>query len=364
MYRVLIVDDEKLTRFQLRRYPHWEEYGFIITGEARDGKEALDLIGREQFDLILTDIMMPKVDGIELLKTVKKMDRHVCVIFISGYSDFKYAKEGIVYGAFDYIVKPITADNLTEVLRRARESLDELSQRVETTRQIAAKLEESLNYYYPLDHQQKLAAYLREEDDRVYAEAALTFKEVAAATGNDPFHTGVILSRLLTNLLTAICHDLPWIQKFHDFTLLDTKRLTASRSLTELEQSFKAIITKVASLFDRYELFHGDSLIRKICIYIFDQIDADPSLASVAEHFNLNKNYLSQLFKQKTGENFLEFLTRAKMERAKVLIREGNYKNYEISALLGYKEVDYFTRLFKKHTGYTPSEYRNLHLQS
>ena len=364
MYRVLIVDDEKLTRFQLRRYPHWEEYGFTIAGEATDGKEALDLIGKEQFDLILTDIMMPKVDGIELLKAIKKRDRHVCVIFISGYSDFSYAKEGIVYGAFDYIVKPITTENLTGVLRRARESLDELSERAKTRQQIAAKLEESLNYYYPLEHEQKLAAYLREEDDRLHDEAALTFKEVVAATGNDPFNSGVILSRLLSNLMAAICRESPWIQKFHDFAPIDTKQLTESSSLAELEQSFTAIIMEFASLFNRYELFRGDSLIRKICIYIFDQIDTDPSLTSVAEHFQLNKNYLSQLFKQKTGENFLDFLTRAKMERAKILIREGNYKNYEISALLGYNEVDYFTRLFKNHTGYTPSEYRNLHLQS
>lgn len=364
MYRVLIVDDEKLTRFQLRRYPRWEDFGFTISGEATDGKEALDLIGRKQFDLIFTDIKMPKVDGIELLKAIKELGRETCVIFISGYTDFIYAQQGIVYGAFDYVVKPITPDNLSKVLGRAKEFLDELSARTKANEQVAAKLEESLNYYYPIDHEQKLAEYVEEGDDRVHEEAALTFKEVAAATGNDPFNSGVILNRLVTNLMAAICRHSPWIQKFYDFAPLDTKRLTESCSLGELEQSFTAIIVALASLFDRYELSRGDGLIRKICIYIFDQIDADPSLASVADHFQLNKNYLSQLFKQKTGENFLDFLTRAKMERAKVLIREGNYKNYEISALLGYSEVDYFTRLFKNHTGYTPSEYRNLHLQS
>ena len=100
------------------------------------------------------------------------------------------------------------------------------------------------------------------------------------------------------------------------------------------------------------------SIVLGICTFVIDNIEKDVRLETVAEALQLSRDYTGRIFKQKTGTNFIEYITRVKMERAKKLLATSQYKNYEVSKKLGYKTPDYFSKLFKKYIGITPVKYR------
>lgn len=124
MYNVLLVDDDKLVRYCLKKMNLWERYGFIVSDEAGDGQEALNKVSSSCFDLALVDIKMPKINGIEFLKELKGQGSNMCVVLMSRYSDFSYARQGIILGAFDYILKPLEEKDLIEVLPRVNNLLN------------------------------------------------------------------------------------------------------------------------------------------------------------------------------------------------------------------------------------------------
>jgi two-component system response regulator YesN len=117
MKRILIVDDEYLVRLGLKTIIDWPEHGYVIEGEAANGREALELFDRTGADVILTDIKMPVMDGLELTRAVKEKNKKVTIIILSHYDEFSYAQEAINLGAFRYILKSeLTKTNLLNVL--------------------------------------------------------------------------------------------------------------------------------------------------------------------------------------------------------------------------------------------------------
>ncbi len=124
MYRVLLVDDELEVRSGLKLKIDWAALGFTVAGEAQDGREALALLGKERFDLVLTDIRMPIMSGLELLKQCAENNPDVKVIVLSGHDDFHYVKAAMQCGARDYLLKPVVRSELTTILAKLREELD------------------------------------------------------------------------------------------------------------------------------------------------------------------------------------------------------------------------------------------------
>lgn len=116
---VLIVDDEYLIRDGLARSIDWATLGFDIVEIAEHGLEALEIIDKTMPDLILTDVRMPFMDGLELIKSVKERCPEMCVIIISGHEEFSYAKTALQLDAFDYILKPINLIELELVIKKA-----------------------------------------------------------------------------------------------------------------------------------------------------------------------------------------------------------------------------------------------------
>lgn len=122
IYRVFIVDDEKLLRQGFIHMENWSEYEFSIAGEASDGEEALRLIEKQKPDIVVTDIRMPRMDGVELTKILKQKYPEIQVIVLSSYNDFDYVKETLKVGALDYILKPkMKFSDLLESLQKAKE---------------------------------------------------------------------------------------------------------------------------------------------------------------------------------------------------------------------------------------------------
>jgi len=129
MYSVFLVEDEIVIRDGVKNSFPWEQYGFAYVGDAADGEVALPLIKQTKPDVLITDIRMPFMDGIELSRMVKKELPDTRIIIISGYDDFSYAQEAIHIGVDNYVLKPITKDKLAEVMTDARQKLDEAQEK-------------------------------------------------------------------------------------------------------------------------------------------------------------------------------------------------------------------------------------------
>lgn len=125
MYKVLLVDDEALIREAISENTKWNELGFELIGTCKNGKEAADFIQKNPPDLLITDIYMPRMDGIELTEYVYNNYRDMKVVIISGYDEFEYAKKAVKYQVKEYILKPITPRELAEILTNIRKDMDE-----------------------------------------------------------------------------------------------------------------------------------------------------------------------------------------------------------------------------------------------
>ncbi len=125
MYSILLVEDDKSLRYLYSRMKVFSECDCSIIAQAGNGKEALEILEKENFDIIITDIRMPVIDGISLLKEVKEREIDSFVILVSSYDEFEYARQGLILGALDYIVKPVKETQLKDALNRAKEALRE-----------------------------------------------------------------------------------------------------------------------------------------------------------------------------------------------------------------------------------------------
>lgn len=123
MIKIFLVEDEKIVREGIKTGIPWERHGFEFVGEAPDGELAFPLIQEKRPDILLTDIRMPFMDGLELAELVKRELPDTRVMFFSGYDDFDYAKRAIRIGAADYLLKPISSEKLLEALERMSESI-------------------------------------------------------------------------------------------------------------------------------------------------------------------------------------------------------------------------------------------------
>ena len=123
-YTIVIADDEEQLRHSLIRRIPWEEIGFQVVGEAENGIEALEQVERLEPDLLLTDIRMPFMSGIELAREAREICPTMQIAFLSGHDDFSYAQQAIQYNFISYMLKPISSAELTEELRKIHDKIE------------------------------------------------------------------------------------------------------------------------------------------------------------------------------------------------------------------------------------------------
>ena len=124
IYTVVVADDEDELRQAVCTMIPWEELGFRLVGDASNGLDALELVEKLEPDLLLTDIRMPFISGIELARQVREIRPAMHIAFLSGYDDFEYAKQAIQYNIISYMLKPLTMDGLAAELRGIHEKID------------------------------------------------------------------------------------------------------------------------------------------------------------------------------------------------------------------------------------------------
>ncbi|MCC3371487.1 response regulator [Cohnella sp. REN36] len=144
MFSLMVVEDERWIRRGICETIDWTTEGIRLTGEASDGEEAMRLMERQSPDIVLTDIVMPGMDGITFLKCMRDRQVDAKVIIMSGYSDFEYARNALKNGAFDYVLKPIHENNLLDVVRRCVQELKRQRQTESELRDLVRSARETL----------------------------------------------------------------------------------------------------------------------------------------------------------------------------------------------------------------------------
>lgn len=518
MYKLVIADDEKIIRMGLKNVVDWGKLGFEISEIFTDGQEVIEYLNYMTPDVVLTDIKMSHVSGLDVAKFVFEQKLPCKVVLISGYQEFDLAVQGMKYGAEDYLLKPTNVENIIETFTKLKKQLDTTSAKREKERVERERIDEAIpileeqffadlvlggmvseeyirsriNILYPeldvensvclladilirdYDHFIKevweygydqlginLANFLRiykknyffhivyksdglvevvgihagglatETDSRealkeLVSELEQSFRfkadykirciyDSVFEIGRLKDDTGgmwegkeernrhiaeqkkLVMSNIsMGNIVTAqkLFHNI--LKELNRLTipdrnnavieLLSTMRdvikevneklfqslqpyfnyslLAAMSSAEEIAVYCDRIFDRIRMADEKKEYYDTDSLINKARSYIQENIHRDISQEGVANQLYICPAYLSRLFKKQTGETFTQYVTRVKMERAVELLKDPRYKTYQVSEMLGYKTPRYFSRLFRMQTGLNPSEYRSriLHL--
>ncbi len=357
MYRVLIVDDIAILRYALKRMMVWgEETGFFIEDEASDGREALKKLRESPFDLLITDIRMPVIDGMELLRAVSKEKLCPCTVLLSDYTEYSYAREGLRHGAFDYLGKPVNQNDILELLGRAKIFLDQRNQEKEKIKQWEGMAGSS---FFPTQQVDKVASLML-KDQKTAPEAIIGLLDlISNAIENDIKKGAVIMENAVESILSQILKEHKWIELYVNINSFKPDNLGGSENWDALYQKVQDASTKFLEFLNRFIVWkQEDGVVKRAALLILNNISENTTIKGVSDNLFISKAYLSELFKKDTGISLLEYISRVKIERAKYLLTTTTLKNYEIADTLGFSDHEYFSKVFKKNIGVPPSIYR------
>jgi two-component system response regulator YesN len=360
--KVLVVDDEKIIRDGLCQYVNWEEHGAFLFGCAENGVEALKIIEQNDIDILITDIRMPNMDGLELIGNLAGLGKCPVTILISGYNDFSYTQKAIKLKiVFDYILKPIDIKELEQTLQMAVRERERLLKQIV----IPVLSPEDWNRY--LGNKRINYAQLQ--------------KEILANIKQGKLETALSNWSTIWESLLQNKHSLDCIKRCCWELAMNIISTVIECGLNEYAVIFKeddplCFIATKETLDDIKE--YTDHIIKESCRYMasgkkmqmsaliksaigmIEQHYADPNfnLQWVAAQTMVTPNYLSTQFKEELGIGFVRYLNSVRIDKAKELLKNTFLKIYEISDRTGIEDVHYFARLFSEYTGLTPKEYR------
>lgn len=401
MHKLVIVDDEYLVRLGIRETIDWAANGIEVIGDASNGKQGYEMIKELNPDLVITDIKMPIMNGVDLVKTLHKDGFNGEIVVLSGYKDFEYAKETFENGIFSYVVKPIDNDELLEVVLRAVAKLEQkikdrtLTSKVQTElptlqSEFMKKLlssnsfvgsdipSELLNHDISLPTNGTMALISIEEmfkskksELNIYInllKEALSKEKIAFVYFD--FQDSIVIFLNSNNIekISLICRDtfIPFEQK--TLTAL-TVGLTLYSSLEYIQKTYESCLKLVQSkllfhlntvemeLDDQTSYRHRQSISQFYSI-IAEKYSTQLTVRSVSDEMNVSESYLMHLLKDNLGKTFNEILTGYRIGIAKRLLLSGKYRINEVSDKVGYIDVKYFSQVFKKIVGVTPSDYQ------
>lgn len=384
---ILIADDERVIREGVRRTIRLispEHQVFV----AERAEEAVKIMEEQHISIVLTDILMPGMNGLEFMKISKRRYPHVKWIVISAHSEFSYAQEAVRLGARDYLLKPIGKNKLTELI-------DSLTTEIQHDHQISQqgeRLKASLRFLREGVFQ-RLAAGLDTGnlDIAPFVEDYSQFYLVMVQL--EPGERSVRLEHFIVeNVLSELIeqHGRGFVVSYDRQHLLG---LITPGENVRVEQ-FLAEVKKHLSYVLRipFQIIHsglscdfhevpqivkrmreasasqglplaptkgsGEKAIEVALQYIKEHFHEELSLERIAAVVFLNPAYFSQLFKLKTGQGYKEYVTSLRLEQAKLLLLNPGLRLADIAERVGYQDMRHFTQMFRKKYGLTPTEYR------
>jgi len=348
--KVLLVDDDAVACRGMQTLIPWEGLGATVIGTAANGKTALDLAFRLRPDIILTDIQMPVMDGLDLCRIIRQETLNTSIIVLSAHEKFEYARTAMQYGVRHYIVKPVTVDKIEELKRIIGEIQETNRLRQESIRMTGSGwFKELIRIALHAGNsecvEEKLHAVLRKYEELeqsvlidTCARAIETLIEVLQEEHLEPEALGISRTALETLVVD-------------------------SRTKQDIYKETCRLFRDICARWARLKQSNTSALIRHLKDLIEAQYsDLSLTVRSLGEQLHFSPSYLTGLFREHTGQSLNHYLTSVRIDKAQRLLEDPAKTVAEISVLVGYLDSHYFTRVFKKRKGMTPSEYRNLKL--
>lgn len=361
-YAVLIVDDENMPRKILRDFLPWSDLGVGRIYEADDGESALKIAKEKKPDIIISDIKMPRMNGMALAEAVRSALPSCKFIFLSGYSDKEYLKGAIKLKAASYVEKPIDPKEISGVLSEIIKELD--AQPPKDMQRYFFRGREDDGSLLNSDVYQKQDAWFTDFGDllrhknRCGADAALSrlYNEIRVCEGTDPESIRQIYCQITFLFIScAESHNITAITKQSDASLYTLAKL---ETLRELRSFIKQLSCAYFDAFDS----SADDLPARVNRYV-EKHYADPGLSvqAMAQSLGFTYTYLCTAYKKECSKTINQHITQLRLEHARELLRTTSLKLHEVAQAAGYTDAKYFTKLFTKETGLSPKQYRERH---
>lgn len=418
MYRILLADDEAIILSGLQSMLKWEDYNCTVVATARNGQQGWEYIQQYHPDIVICDIKMPIMSGLELLQRCSEEHPEIVFLMLTNYEDFSLARDSLRYRAVDYLLKiDLDEQKLSAAIdaairerkkraRLAKDSSPEPRESQEIAELIAA------NASIMLSGGGEKAHYARENLIRLGAAERCAVLELIMDPKEIPnisTQTAQDRERLFT-FYRQLCEEMArkLFDRSHCLVLRSSGKQADSRmqlylwslegrdqidrfynkltaalsSISQMQISLLAtqivsgeqlreLPNQLAALRSEYQInprsvthFSQDltsvDYVEAAKRYVHNHILERILVQDVAAALGITPNYLSSLFKRRLGQNFIDYVNAAKVEQACIMLRSGKYLVYEVSHALGYDNAYYFTKVFKKYRNMTPTEYQDM----
>lgn len=307
MKSVLIVDDHRHLVESLMTVIPWASLGLADVHGAYSGTEALELLRRERIDLLLTDIRMPGMNGLELIEQARELNGRIHCVLLTGYAEFEYARRAIELQAFRYLMKPVRPDELIACVRL-------LTAGTEQAPVEAAEARPPIG----------------EAGDAAHAPSGSAAREAGAGKASAASEAS-------------------------DFMSQEGVSRAPSAGAADAEGQGAASAASRPAEARTHQL----KLVEAVHRFVREHLADAATLSAIAAHVHLHPVYLSRWYKDTTGKNLSEYILEARMERARELLADSALKIYEIGQAVGYRSAQHFITEFKKAVGVTPKAYRD-----
>ena len=361
-YKVVIIDDEPWTREVIKQLADWEALGLEIAGEASDGEYGLELIRLTAPDIILTDVKMPHLNGIDLIEILRREDNDTPVIFISGYDDYNYIRSALKLSAQDYLLKPIKPEELNHQLNNCVKLLaGRREDKGETKNPELGFLDVrwASKFYTMRDN---LLSSLNSSDSNVIKQKCTEIYQLISKNEEETLSKGnlVCIYYTLMNTLENFILSKDFVPK--EILQNNHTSFVFSRdcSVEEMMEYIKNLYCIASEQIQEHYRNRNRLDISRIKKYMEEHYTEGITLELTAATYYVSKEYLSKTFKAATGKGFLEYLTELRMERAKELILDYKVPIKEVGEMIGYLDQAHFYKTFKRYFGKTPGEIRGL----
>lgn len=412
MYKLIFADDERPILSQVSRMMDWKSAGFSLAGCCTNGYELMELVEKELPDLVILDINMPFITGLEAARQIRHSYPHIKIVFLTGYTEFDYAKQAVELNALKYIVKPVSAQELRAVLNEARTALDRENRRIQKmadleqlywksrkvlVHDLLGNLAQSGTIY------ERARAHGLQWDRNTFFQVAVLSADRTGGGSSWSAEDGKTMLYALGNVTAELAQEARLgmaclsggkvvligysrdkaglalrMQNFAECVLRiaeEKLHFTATAGLGNVCSGCAQISASYAEAVRTLALRAGEGGNRLFTVQdlhgcagshpaVWDAVNyiestyADPNLSadSVCEHLHLSPSYLRALFKRQTGSTIIGYITKARMERARTLLEEGKLKNGQIAEKVGYADPHYFSYCFRRYFGVSPSE--------
>lgn len=337
VYQVLIVDDDKLARKGLISIVPWTECGLAVAGDVSNGVIALDFIKHHSIDVVVVDLSMPVLSGLDFIRESQKRHPHINYIVLSFHEGFEYIQSALRLGALDYISKlRLEQEDCTAVFKRVKTLLDT----VRSTKE---------NMPHPLTKNIHLPDKLCEKLESVY----WVFHQDLFLQIIDEITRDKLSSKQLDRMVIKTINI---IENTFEFKLSEKDYETLQDEIEVMKQIRQ----------DIYELAENATqtatlslLILKSILYIRQNLTSHHlTTEKIADAVNMSRGYFSINFKRFTGCTVNHYLRKERIILAKAILKQEKIATEELAYRVGYRDEKYFAKIFQEREGVTCSEYR------